>query len=73
MGSIHTFFDAPWIEQVFGFPYRIGISLVLLFGTAFFYYLVIWFQKWQEGSFYPEGHPLRKDSSSSDQERGIRS
>jgi hypothetical protein len=45
----------------------------LLFGTAFFYYLVIWFQKWQEGSFYPEGHPLRKDSSSNDQERGIRS
>jgi hypothetical protein len=45
--------------------------LTLVIGTAFFYYLLIWFQKWQERSFYPEGHPLRKDPDAMN-ERGRR-
>ena len=51
MDQFHQLLNAPWVEEYFGYPYRIGISLTLLVGTAIFYYLVIWFQKWQEGSF----------------------
>jgi|GEM_PF-2828866 hypothetical protein len=71
MSSFHNLLNEPWVEQYFGFPYRIGISIVLILGTAFFYYLLIWFQKWQERSFYPEGHPLRKDPDAM-KERGRR-
>ena len=69
MDQFHQLLNAPWVEEYFGYPYRIGISLTLFVGTAIFYYLVIWFQKWQEGSFYPEVHPLRKSAQSTERGR----